>query len=249
MAVAVDAAGTNASVIFNGVTSFSVAAGAAPISVGASATALALVISFNDNATSSTFATAISATWNSVSMTQVSNNTFGSGTTSAQGTIFGLVSPASGNQAVSCSWTTTMWGYWDLISFTGSSTVSAAAAFINATGAGVSSAGPASVTVTSNTGDYVLGVVADTSQAWGTISNTQLFANTAGGKGNGVSNYAAGAATVTLTAALAATDVWSYAAIDITVPSGGAVGTFMVFSKQTLTVNVTETISVRFPGH
>jgi hypothetical protein len=223
MAVAVDAAGTGASVLFNGVTTFSVAAGSAPITVGASATALALVINFN-NSIASTFATSITASWNAVSMTIASNQTFTSGALSEQGTIFGQVSPASGNKAVSCSWTTSMWGYWDLISFTGSSTVSVAAAFINAAGGGASNAGPASVTITSNVGDFVLGIAGTASATWGTISNTTLFTNITGGKGNAASNYATGASpSVTLTAANSFSDVWCYAGIDITVPAGGDV--------------------------
>lgn len=178
MAVAFDAKFASASgaagdtVEGTGVTSISTT----KLTIGGSATFLVVFCAWHLNAT------ARSATWNGVSMTEAlsSEHSF------TRSSIFILVNPATGNHTLAISWTTSCDVYVGAASFTGTDTSTGYNSADNAT---VTTDDPVTVTVTSTT-DGATVAMENTNGNFPTMNFTQIF------KDNPLSHGAGGSYTL-----------------------------------------------------
>jgi hypothetical protein len=222
MTVAVDAVGTE--LAFNSSTSVNFTG----ITVGASATALACVLAFNNSTLTPVL---VAATWNGVPMTiEATGTAETTGTAFAYTVILGLPNPAAGNKTLAVTWTNAALGYVGAISFTGTDTTTP---FTNGAGSGSTTGASQSVTITSATGDIVIAVASDISEGYtavnasgggGIFNASGTGWDNTGAGGNAASFYSAGAATVTMTATTGTnSDTWSIAGCNVVPPSGGGV--------------------------
>ena len=239
MAVAIDVVGS--SVNFDSAVSVTTSS---LITVGASATLLLVGLTFNNfnnNSGSPSSPTGISVTWNGVTMTLIPNTSGAAGTWSSSSTgtqtyLYGLVNPASGAQSLNATWTNSVHGYIVAMSFTGSNIANVAAACPNGTtNTGASSATGSttfSVTVTTNVGDFVAGVFAETAgDSWtGAGANCSVWSDNTSGAGNNLgsdySTASAAGSTFTLGAVIALAGGvsinWLISATNITAPGAAS---------------------------
>lgn len=115
-------------------------------------------------------------TWDSggtnQSMTQIDTNTFGAGS----GTVFlfGLIAPTSGNKTLHFAWTGTDSVAVQAVAFTGVNQTGGATSF-NANGKSTGTGAPAAtMTITSATGDIVVGAYATKAGSFTSIDGTSL---------------------------------------------------------------------------
>jgi hypothetical protein len=141
--------------------------------------------------------------------------------------LFGLVAPTSGNKNFTLSWTGSSGVYVDLIAFTGVDQTSVAVAFPHFNSA-VGTASPASVPITSATGNYTAATfTANGAADLTTLNFTNLFGpDLTDPNGSGAANYTTGAATNTHTCTLSATGSWLACGCDV-LASGGAADVLM----------------------
>jgi hypothetical protein len=147
---------------------------------------------------------AVTCTWDGVSMTQiVSANT---PLTTGKAMLFGLVNPNSGNKVLTCSWTTGSGAAISGVSYTAVDQTGGGTSFPNSTSNPVTqSGGSSTLTVTSSTNDAVMDSIINVNavNTMGSPNQTNVYTNTgsfsAGGSG---SSRAAGASSVNFTWAL-----------------------------------------------
>src|SRR6266702_623887 len=124
--------------------------------------------------------TSPNAHWDSTGTNQLMTLLGVVNTTGTNGTvaIFGLRNPTSGNKTFSTSWTTASTCMIFGISFTGVDQTSDAAAFAHFNSATGNSTAP-SVTITSATGNIIVGAFVNDSNAidWTSVNNTTLCVN------------------------------------------------------------------------
>lgn len=215
MTVSVDATGTKS--YFTSSTSVNYTG----LTVGSGSNrALVVSLEFDTNGTVS----GISATWDNggtnQSMTQLAFIDNGGTRPSA---LFGLVNPTSGNKTLHVSWTTATPVFVVGMSFAGVVQTSAATAFPHqATNTNV-----ATVSVTSATGNMVMGSAATGGSLAGITGTTIYSDNTSGSIINAFANYDNGAASVTIGEG---SSVDTIVATDIAAATGGG-GFTPVFRK------------------
>lgn len=205
MAVALDAAGTE--VRGAGVTAVNLT-----FTVGAGSNrALICTLAFDHNVTS------LTATWDNGGTNQAMAAITGANVTNAlpessdRIVMFGLVAPTSGTHTLRAAWTTTSNVYIDAISFTGVDQTGGATTFAHGTSATGSGVTP-SITVTSAAGNYTV-AVHESYFGTSAVNQTQLYQD--GTDYGGAANYAAGAATVTLTATQSGSQPWASIGVDV----------------------------------
>lgn len=169
----------------------------------------------------------LSVVWDSVganqALTQVANTLTSNGTTSMTLVWFALIAPTSGNKTLSISWTGNLEGHATAISMTGVDQTSVAAACLHGAVHNASSASPCSVTVTSAVGNLVLAGHSQDVGPFGAISGTTIATDDVTGPNNGVtSNYASGAASVTMTAAFTGSGSNASSGFDVLAAAGAA---------------------------
>src|SRR5258706_2099811 len=213
MAVAIDAlpsAQSGATIQFNGVQTINSSTNGLTLTPTASATAVLGCVVFSGPAVTSP-----TATWNGVAMTLLAdtgNKTNGGNNDRA--ILFGLGSPATGSgHAFVVSWTTATAGYINIISLKGTDTTTPFKNATTNTGTGTS----ATVPVTSPSGDMALGACLFANGA-ATVGQTTWWNDDTGANDNGLGNYTAGAGSTSLTATIALSSTWAYAAVDAQVP-------------------------------
>jgi hypothetical protein len=204
MAVAVDAVSSAESVAGSGTTATHTL-----LTVGTSLSNGALIFGCTwDNA-----ATSPTAHWDSTGTNQAMT-LLGLVTSGSQGRValFGLRNPTSGNKTFSTSWTTTAQCAMFGISFTGVLQTSDALAFPNFNSATGTSTAP-SVIITSATNDITVGVLSAGGSTFSSVNNTSLY--TAANFVPSAMNRGAGAATVTHSGVLAASNTWVIGGVDV----------------------------------
>lgn len=157
------------------------------------------------------------------SCTLISSTSVANGPLAGSSALYGLVAPTSGNKTLTISWTGNSEMHACAISFTGVDQTSVAVAFPHGnTHSVVAGASPTTVTITSATGNMVVACHSQNLGSWGTISGTTLASDGVTGPNLSVAaNYAAGASTVTLTAAFSGTGANISAGCDILASGGG----------------------------
>ena len=145
-------------------------------------------------------------------LTLVPGTSFTSSTRS--GAIYALVAPTAGNKQLKITWTGTNECSLGCASYTGASQAAIATACPNGVTSSGTSAAP-NIVVTSATGDIVFGIFNDNNQVWTTTSGNTVWTETALVVENAAGAYVAGAASVTLTYNIAASDTWSSAGCDV----------------------------------
>lgn len=125
--------------------------------------------------------------------------------------LYGLVAPTSGNKTLSATWTGTSDVTLAAICFTGVNQTGSTTSFAHFNSAHAGTA--PSLTVTSATGDYVVGALANSSGSFSTVGNTSWYLDNVPNFFSAAGNYATGAGTVTLTATPAVT--YAYAGVDV----------------------------------
>lgn len=206
MAVAIDAIGTE-------VTSNSVATKSlTTLTVGSGANR-ALIVGMTLQST----ATAVTVHWDTAGTNQ-SMTLIGSKAAASVCTVylFGLVAPTSGNKTLTASWTGTSDVTLAAVAFTGVNQTGGVTSFAHFTSAAAT--GVPSLAVTSATGDWVIGCLANSSGAFSTVGNTSWYLDNAPNNFSAAGNYATGAATVTLTATPSV--AYCYAGVDVVQASG-----------------------------
>jgi hypothetical protein len=174
-----------------------------------------------------TFPTGVTATWDSggtnQSMTQVPGTQVADGSSSVSAAIYAVVAPTSGNKSLVVSWTGSLEVHAMAISFTGVNQTSVATAFPHGAKNSGNSAGPATITITSATGNLVIAGDSQGAGSFGAVSGTTIAKDDTTGPALGVvGNYDNGAATVTLTAALPSSTAWDSLGSDILAAAGGS---------------------------
>ena len=160
----------------------------------------ALVVQLTITYTTASPISAIGVTWNSVGMTLIQSATVTGvgpgGVRTLYSSLWGLTAPASGNKTAAASWTgSAIESFLEPVSFTGVNQTGGTTSFPNAVSGSAASGNP-SVSVTSKTGDIVIDDAAtDFSYSSGSGTNTY---NDNGSYDNGMGQYAAGAASVTM---------------------------------------------------
>lgn len=172
--------------------------------------ALVVAIGLNSNPGS-----ALALTWDGVPLTQLA--LIDASDVSSETAIFGLLNPASGNKVLAGSWLNALSFSVAGISFYNVEQSSLANAFKNATTAeGASS--PATITVTSAVGDWV--VAAESASFTALTPNKNRIYNVRTVSGFGASaNRAEGAPSVTLSATESANQIWTAAGLTIKPPA------------------------------
>lgn len=158
--------------------------------------------------------TAPTMTWNGVSMTLIG---YYNPANTVSVAFFGLVAPATGNHTAAASWTTsTSNATIFCITFQNVNQSGGATSFANFTGANGTSAAP-SVTVASQTGDFVIGALSATGvNIIGSVGQTTWFVDNFPNNISTAGNYTTGSASVSLTAVISGgTDIFSYAGLDV----------------------------------
>lgn len=169
----------------------------------------------------------ITANWDSAgtpqAMTQITNAVISAdGTNSCTGAMYGLLAPTSGNKNLQVSWTGNNVAYAFAISFTGVDQTSVAVAFPHGNSAHTSSTSPATVTITSATGNQVVAMFANGFSAWGASSGTSIATDVTGPNQGVAANYNNGAASVTATYAFTGTGLWDAIGCDVLAAGGAA---------------------------
>lgn len=140
--------------------------------------------------------------------------------------LYGLLAPTSGLKTLRVNWTSgTNEFHVAAVTFTGVDQTSPAVAFPhgNKVSHPTLTAGPASVTITSTSGNMVVGGFAQNGAPWGAISGTTIAKDDITGPNEGVAaNWDNGAATVTLTAAFTGTTFWDAIGCDVLAAGGAA---------------------------
>lgn len=158
-------------------------------------------------------------------MTAITGTGGGTGASSISTVAYGLIAPTSGNKILTVTWSgAALTAYGVAISFTGVDQTSTAVAFPHGTGTwnGSAIAGPASVTITSATGNMTAAGFCNNSAAFTATNNTQLAPDPITASFDVISNYASGAATVTHTGTFSGTDPWISFGFDVLAASGAA---------------------------
>lgn len=166
---------------------------------------------------------AVSATHNGAAMTLVDN--FHS-TNNSDMFAFGIIAPATGSHDIVLSWTGSAGGALDLfaLSVVGADQSAVATTFKNVA-KNTATGTPATVTVTSATGDMVV-AIHETSSNWGagtTHSGTAIGFDDSGNFSGAAANYDNGAATVALTYTCSSAEFASMG-MDIAAVGGGGGG-------------------------
>lgn len=167
--------------------------------------------------------TSPSLTWDNGGSNQAMAAVPGAGATNTtRSEIWGLVNPISGNKTLHAAWTTARDISLQGISWSNVNQTGGATSFPNGTSATAASGtntGP--VVVTSAVGNAVVGVFSTNDAGMASVDNTQSFIDNAPATMSTAGNYAAGAATVTLTATRDATSHVASAGCDIAAAAGG----------------------------
>lgn len=131
--------------------------------------------------------------------------------------LYGLLSPTSGNKTLNATWTNSSGAYIAGVSYTGVDQTGVSTSFPHGTSAsGIGSS--FGVTVTSAVGNAVAAAHAFGSSSFDIVSvnNTQVFLDTSlSGSSDGAANRAAGASTVALSGAANGGDAWISVGTDI----------------------------------
>lgn len=137
--------------------------------------------------------------------------------------LFGLLAPTSGNKNFTLSWTNTASCYLSLISFTGVDQTSTAIAFPHFNSATATSTGPATVNITSATGNYTVATfVSSPAGDLTTLNQTTLYApDITDPNCSGAANYAVGTASNTHSCTISASSAWAVCGCDVLAASGG----------------------------
>lgn len=176
---------------------------------------------------------AITAVWDPAGANQpmiaiVGTDANVAGTFNGRTIMFGLVNPTPKSSAAGAvirftkSGATAYSGYASGTSFTGVNQTGGTTSFANGT-TNTATSSNESVTVTSAVGNFTKAVHAPLGPVVNSVSPTQLFIDNSGVLGNGAANYATGAASVSLTAALATSGLWLSAGVNIVAAGGVAV--------------------------
>lgn len=166
--------------------------------------------------------TSPSLTWGgSQSLTLIETETNANGQEIA---LYGLVAPKGGTQTLSASWTGSTECTIQTVSFTGVNQTGGTTTFANATSNTGNSAGPATITITSTSGDAVINnIMTGFTAGLSAFTPTETYAVNCSGSCNDGGSWAPGAATVTLQASLSTTDVWGVVGCDIVAAPGQTV--------------------------
>jgi hypothetical protein len=145
-------------------------------------------------------------------------------------TIFGLVNPTPGNNLLSGSWTgvsgNDVWGY----AFTGADQTGGSTTFPNFNSAIGADASP-TVVITSAVGNQTVAIYSDPDQVFNSVNGTSGFIdNTAAGNYATGSDYMAGAASVTHSAALGGSSV-GWVAIGCSIAAAGGVTPPLIYAS------------------
>lgn len=207
MAVALDVAGT----VITG--TVSPVASSASITVGAGASCLIVVVQGDDNTT-----TVTAPTWNGVSTTLI--GTIATTDNGCFTKFYGLISPASGAQSLSVSFSGGAPGiHMCAVSFSGSNTASVAACFTNFVSQANNTASTSStVTVTSAVGNYTIGA-ANGNNATLSLTQTAVYSTTS--TFQSAETRATGAATVVYTGGITPAATNTIAGVNIVAAAGG----------------------------
>jgi hypothetical protein len=217
MSVAIDAQTTSA---FSG--SGTNAFTSTALTVGSGSNRALIVVMTMDTQTP----TGLTLTWDSggsnQAMTQIGSATNGqTGGNFNYITMFGLVNPISGNKTLAGSWTSPCGADAYAYSFTGANQTGGTTSFPNfnsATGA----SSTAAVSITSATGNQTVAIYSDPDQVFNSTNGTAGFIdNSASGNYATASDYTAGAATVSHSAALGGSSV-GWVAIGCSIAAAGA---------------------------
>lgn len=162
----------------------------------------------------------LSLTWDSggtnQALTQVTGTLVTDSVLTDSAAMYGLVAPTAGNKSLVISWTGNNEMHAAAISFTGVDQTSVAVAFPHGTNAKVNGASPTTITITSAVGNMVVAAHAQNLSVFGVISDTTLAVDNASGPNTAnAANYAAGAATKTLTAAFTGSGPWNSIGTDV----------------------------------
>lgn len=133
--------------------------------------------------------------------------------------LFGLVGATAGNKTLSATWTGTSDVTLAGMALTGVNQTGGVTSFAHFNSASTSGSAP-SLTVTSATGDVVVGALGVSANALSTLSGTQWYVDNVPNNFSAGGMYAAGAATVTLTAT--GTNTYGLAGVDVVAAAGGA---------------------------
>jgi len=186
-----------------------------PITVGSGSNMALLVWA---TALSSTTVTAISGTWNGTSLTAI-GSIYNDGQLYTQ--LLGLVAPTSGAKTLALTFTGASGAASlevDCLSVTGADQTGGTTTFYNLTTANGSST-TASVSVTSATNDMVVGEFYNGLRRISSTNQTQTFIS---GAANYAGNRAAGASSVTMTAALSLSGAWDALGVSIKAAAAAA---------------------------
>lgn len=166
-------------------------------------------------------------------MTLIANTNAFVGGSSIAVSAYGLIAPTSGNKTLKIDWTGSFEAHAVAISFTGVDQTNVATAFPHGTTnlKTSSTASPCSVTITSATGNMAVGGHCQQSVVWGAISDNTIASSAAGPAQGNAFNYAAGAATKTLTAAFSGSDTWSSFGFDVLASGGAATKAMPIFGQ------------------
>lgn len=129
--------------------------------------------------------------------------------------LYALVAPTFGNKQLSITWTGTSEATLSCLSFKGVDQTSVSVACPHGNGANGNS-NSAAVTITSASGNMVTGVfITIASGIINSTNNNNVFIDNSGTSSDAAGNYASGAASVALSAAISASGVWNAAGCDI----------------------------------
>lgn len=153
----------------------------------------------------------LTVTWNGVGMTQI----VGVDTGTSQAYLYGLVNPATGNHTLAASWTGNAAATINGTSFYNAKQTGGATTFYGAQSTSSGGSSPMSVTVSSATGDMVIGVCqGEYSTTTPTTNKTKLYGEYRG-YADGAGAYCAGAASITMTFTAGGATLYAVAACGI----------------------------------
>lgn len=188
--------------------------------------ALVIQVAFIGTAGGGSAPTGVTWNWDQTGTPQALTQ-IGTDTTTANGQIvqlWGRVNPTSGNKTLRGSWTNSQEVVVQAVSWTGADQTGGTTTFAHFTSAtsGAATTTPATVDITSATGNAVMAVtVGGTNVAVGAVNNTQTFLYHGSGNIEAGGNRADGAATVTMNCTWPGGERWVIAGVDI-VAAGGA---------------------------
>lgn len=214
-AVAIDATGT-AALSGTGVTSFSPATTNSPnVGAGLSNGAIVFAVQFDTNVSG------ITAKWGSQTLTRIGTGIIvTAGATTLRAELFGGIAPTSGQQQIALTWTTSAQCEVVAFSVSGANQTGGTTTFAHTTtNTGANTQG--SIAVTSASGNMTAASWAQTGgDSFTSTSATQIFVDNGGSAMDTGANRAAGAASVTMTAAFSdSNNNWAVIAADIVAAS------------------------------